>query len=208
MKNTNNINSLKSLLTLTVLVIANFASATTYTAINSGKWSDAATWENGTPGNVINADDVVIIKNHITMNTDVAVNGTLTIEKGVSVMSNKSLHIATGGKLVNNGNLTVKRILNEGTISNNAMIESMNDLENKGAINNDQNMMAGTNLLNFGGNMTGNKGTYFANGNVISSTDAKFGNSVKIYSNPDQTTASISTETAVAYNYGETAKKN
>ena len=207
MKNINNINSLKNILTLAALVIANFASATTYTAINSGKWSDAATWENGTPGNEIKADDVVIIKNHITMNTDVAVNGTLTIEKGVSVMSNKSLHIATGGKLVNNGNLTVKRIINEGTISNNAMIESMNDMENKGIINNDQNIMAGSNILNFGGNMTGTKGTYFANGNVITSKDAKFGNTVKIYSNPDQTTASISLETAVAYNYGETAKK-
>jgi hypothetical protein len=72
---------INTILTIAILVLSvNFASAKTYVAINSGKWSDAATWENGAPGNQINADDEVIVKNHITMNTDVAVNGTLTIE--------------------------------------------------------------------------------------------------------------------------------
>ena len=112
-----NTTTLKTLITLAAVIIVNFASAKTYTAINSGKWSDAATWENGTPGNEISAEDVVIIKNHITMNIDVAVKGQLTIEKGVSMMSNRSLHIAKGGTLTNNGNITVKSIINEGTIN-------------------------------------------------------------------------------------------
>jgi hypothetical protein len=123
------------------------------------------------------------------MNTDIAVNGTLTIEKGESVTSNKTLVISNSGKLTNNGNMTVKRIVNEGAITNNSMIESMNEIENKGAINNNSNMVAGTNLLNFGGNVAGKQGTYFANGTVVASTDSKFGNNVKIYANPSQATS-------------------
>jgi hypothetical protein len=179
---------LKNLITLAAIITVNFSYGKTYTAINSGKWSDANTWDNGTPGNTISADDEVIIKNHITMNTDVAVSGTLTIEKGMTMMSNKTLVITNVGKLINNGNITVKRIVNEGTINNNSMMESMNDIENKGAINNNSNMVAGTNLLNFGGNVAGNKGAYFANSSVIASTDAKFGSDVKIYSSPSQAT--------------------
>ncbi len=187
-----NTNTLKTLITLAAVVIVNFSFGKTYTAINSGKWSDANTWENGTPGNTISSDDEVIIKNHITMNTDVAVNGTLTLEKGFTMMSNKTLVITNTGKLINNGNLTVKRIINEGTINNNSMMESMNELENKGTINNNSNIMAGTNILNFGGNVSGNSGTYFANGSVISSSDAKYGNNVKIYNSPSQSTATES----------------
>jgi hypothetical protein len=188
MKNINT-TPLKTIITIAALLIVNFSFGKTYIAINSGKWSDASTWQTEAPGNTISADDEVIIKNHITMNTDVAVSGTLTVEKGNSVMSNKTLVITSTGKLVNNGNITVKRIVNEGTINNNAMIESMNDVENKGNVNNNANMVAGTNLLNFGGNVAGNQGTYFANGTVVSSPTAKFGNNVKIYANPSQATS-------------------
>jgi len=180
---------LKSLITLTAILLVNFSFGKTYIAVNSGKWSDANTWENGAPGNIISADDEVIVKNHITMNTDVQVNGTMTIAKGFTVVSNKSLIIASEGKLINNGNLTVKRIMNTGTITNNSMMESMNELENKGTLNNNSNLMAGTNILNFGGEVSGSKGTYFANGSVISSPNAKFGSDIKIYSNPTETIA-------------------
>ena len=197
----NKINTtLKNLITLAAIVLVNTAYAKTYTAVNSGKWSDAATWSTGAPGNVIEANDEVIIKNHITMNADVAVSGTLTIDKGVSVTSNKTLFIASAGKLVNNGNLVVKRIVNEGTINNNSMIESMNDVENKGILTNNANITAGTNLMNFGGNVTGNEGTYFTNGTVIASADAKFGKNVKIYTDPSQATASMSTMSLDAEN--------
>ena len=200
MKKINTNNTLKNLIILAAVIFTlNFsASAKTYVAINSGKWSDIATWENGAPGNEIKADDEVIVKNHITMNQDVAVKGKLTIEKGNTIMSNKSLFVAPTGKVVNNGNLTVKRIVNEGSIANNSMMESMQELENKGTIANNQNMVAGTNILNFGGSIEGNKGTYFANGTVVSSNGAKFGNDVKIYANPTQAgeaaAADLSTE--------------
>ena len=188
MKNINT-TPVKTLITLAALLIVNFSFGKTYIAVNSGKWSDASTWQNEAPGNTISADDEVIIKSHITMTTDVAVNGTLTIDKGESVMSNKTLVISNSGKLNNNGNVAVKRIVNSGTITNNSMMESMNEIENKGAINNNSNMVAGTNLLNFGGNVAGKQGTYFANGTVIASTDAKFGNNVKIYANPSTATS-------------------
>lgn len=177
---------LKSLITLTAILLVNLSYGKTYIAINSGKWSDASTWANGAPGNTINADDEVIVKNHITMNTDVSVSGTLTIDKGMTMVSNKTLVITTEGKLVNNGNITLKRVVNEGTINNNSMMESMNEMENKGSLINNSNMVAGTNLLNFGGNVTGTKGTYFANGTVVSSSNAKYGNDIKIYSNPSE----------------------
>jgi hypothetical protein len=181
-----NTTTLKSIITLAILFFATTSFSKTYIAVNSGKWSDAATWANDAPGNTISADDEVIVKNHITMNTDVSVSGTLTIEKGMTMVSNKTLVITTEGKLVNNGNITLKRVVNEGTINNNAMMESMNEMENKGALINNSNMVAGTNLLNFGGNVTGSKGTYFANGTVVSSSNAKYGNDIKIYSNPSE----------------------
>jgi hypothetical protein len=190
-----NTTSIKALITLTALVMINTVSfAKTFTAINSGKWSDAATWSAaGAPGNMIAADDEVVIANHITMNTDLTVSGTLTIETGKNVTSNKMLLITKAGKLVNNGNLVVmKGIINEGTINNNSMIESMNNVENKGTMTNNSNVMAGTNLMNMGGNVTGSKGTYFTNGSVLASADAKFGKDVKIYTEPTSATTTTS----------------
>ena len=76
-------------------------------------------------------------------------------------------------------------------------MESMNEIENKGTLNNNSNMVAGTNILNFGGNVTGTKGTYFANSSVITSTDAKFGNNIKIYSNPSETSSNNASGTSM-----------
>ena len=180
------ITSLRNLITLGAIVFVNFTYGKTYIAINSGKWSDPKTWETEAPGANISANDEVIIKNHITMNTDVSVNGTLTIVKGISMMSNKTLVINTDGKLVNNGNLTVKRLVNDGTIYNNSMMEAMNDIDNKGTLNNNSNMLAGNDIRNMGGNVTGSSGTYFANGDVVASPDARFGVNVKIYNSPSQ----------------------
>src|ERR1035437_7666212 len=104
-----NTTPLKSLITLAILFFAISSYGKTYIAVNSGKWSDASTWANEAPGNNISANDEAIVKNHITMNTDVSVSGTLTIDKGMTMVSNKTLVITTEGKLVNNGNITLKR---------------------------------------------------------------------------------------------------
>ena len=54
---------LKNLITLAAIITVNFSYGKTYTAINSGKWSDAKTWENEAPGANISANDEVVIKN-------------------------------------------------------------------------------------------------------------------------------------------------
>ena len=192
--------TLKSLIILAALVTVNFSYGKTYTAINSGKWSDATIWQDGAPGNTISADDQVIIKNHVVITSDIAISGTMTIEKGKTVISNKTLLISNEGKLINDGSITAKRIVNEGTINNNSSMESMNEIENKGTVNNNSNIIAGTNILNFGGNVTGTRGTYFANSSVITSTDAKFGSNIKIYSNPSETSSNNESGTSLDVN--------
>jgi hypothetical protein len=189
MKNTTN-NTITSLITVIALTLSLSTSAKTYTIVSVGKWSDASIWENGTPGHTIAAGDQVIVKNHIAMNEDVTVNGTLTIDKGMTVTSTKALIVHEGGNVENNGNLTVRKIYNEGTIRNTSMIEAMNEIDNKGNLVNNGNMVAGTNLMN-NGQVGGTHGAYFANSNVISTgSKSKFSSDVKIYSNPDQISTS------------------
>jgi len=74
----------------------------------------------------------------------------------------------------------MKRIINEGTINNNLIMEAMMDIENKGVIDNN-NMVAGNNFENFGGNATGKDGAYYVNSNISNSPSAKFGSDVKVY---------------------------
>ena len=156
------------------------ANATTYT-VGSGKWTDAATWNGNYPGSTIKADDVVIISGQMTVNTPIVVEGTLQVEKGAGMVGMKDLVVAKGGKFINNGNTVMKNIINEGTISNNMIMEAMMNIENKGSINNNNNTVAGNNLQNFGGNAAGNGGSYFVNNTIVSSPSAKFGNDVKVF---------------------------
>ncbi|MFN8310087.1 MAG: hypothetical protein U0T73_09000 [Chitinophagales bacterium] len=189
-----NFNTKNILAAAAAFLFINTVSANTYTVVSSGKWNDASIWENGNPGNEIAEGDVVIVKNHITVSADVEVKGSLVVEKGFSIMSNRTLHIASTGTLVNNGNVTFKRLYNEGKINNNNVMESMLDIENRGKFTNNASAVAGTNLLNFGGAIQGTKGTYFANSTVVASGDATFGNDIKIYHSGEQ---AIGTETAM-----------
>jgi len=159
------------------LIIANTVSAKTY-KVSSGRWTDAKVWNNEYPGNVIKSDDVVIITGQITMNTGIVVEGTLQVEKGACMVGMKDLVIAKSGKFVNNGNTVMKRIYNEGSISNNLLMEAMMDVDNKGAIENNNNMVAGNNFDNLGGRAAGNNGAYFVNNNIITSPASSFGNNV------------------------------
>jgi hypothetical protein len=163
-----------ALLTLTV------ANAKTYT-INSGKWSDASVWCGQYIGSVIKAEDVVIITGQITMNTSLVVEGTLRVELGAGMVGMKDLVIAKGGNFVNNGNTVMKRIVNEGTIKNNKIMEAIMDIENKSVIENN-NTVTGSNFENFGGNAEGKGGAYFVSNQINSSPASKFGSEVKVFS--------------------------
>lgn len=165
---------------LTAIIIFSAANAKTYT-LGSGKWSDASVWGGQYIGSTIGAGDVVIITGQMTMNTSIVVEGTLQVEKGAGMVGMKDLVVAKNGTFVNNGNTVMKRIVNEGTINNNLIMEAMMDIDNKGAIANNNNMVAGNNLNNFGGNAAGNGGAYFVNNNVSASASSKFGSDVKVF---------------------------
>ncbi len=190
---------------LTAIIIFSAANAKTYT-VGSGKWSDASVWGGQYIGSTIGAGDVVIITGQITMNTSIVVEGTLQVEKGAGMVGMKDLVVAKNGTFVNNGNTVMKRIVNEGTINNNLIMEAMMDIDNKGAIANNNNMVAGNNLNNFGGNAAGNGGAYFVNNNVSASASSKFGSNVKVFygSAIENGTASI----GAALNLNATVKMN
>jgi hypothetical protein len=166
---------------LAATLMANFAQAKTYT-LGSGKWTDAKVWNNGYPGTTIKTDDIVIITGQVTMNTRIVVEGNLTVNKGAFMLGMKDLVISKSGTFVNNGNTVMNRIVNEGTIDNNLLMEAMSDVDNKGLIENNNNLVAGGNFANFGGNAKGNPGgAYFVNNNVSTSPASKFGKDVKVF---------------------------
>ena len=160
--------------------MSNLAEAKTYT-LGSGKWTDAKVWNNDYPGATIKADDIVIITGQVTVNTRIVVEGTLTVNKGAFMVGMKDLVISKSGKFVNNGNTVMNRIVNEGSISNNLLMEAMNDVDNKGTIENNNNMVTGNNFENFGGAANGTGGAYYVNNHVFASPSAKFGHEVKIF---------------------------
>ncbi|MBL0308588.1 MAG: hypothetical protein IPP77_02540 [Bacteroidetes bacterium] len=172
-------NKLYTLLMVSFLAASN-VSAKTF-VVTSGKWTDAAVWNQAYPGNVIAADDEVIISGQVTMNTGIVVEGTLTVEKGASMVGMKDLMISKSGKFVNNGNTVMKRIMNEGTIDNNLIMESMMDIDNKGMIGNNNNMVAGNNFSNYGGKAEGKTGAYFVNNNVFNSPSSEFSKETKVF---------------------------
>lgn len=161
------------------LLTATAAEAKTYT-VNSGKWTDAAAWNGEYAGTTIKEGDVVIIAGNVTMNTNVVIEGTVKIEKGASMVGMKDMVVTKTGMLVNNGNTVMKTIVNEGIISNNLILETMVNFENKGIVGNDNSIVAGNNIHLYDGNAAGNGGTYFANNNVVTSPAAVVGSDVKV----------------------------
>ncbi len=183
---------MKKLYTLiATLAIFTAANAKTY-VVGSGKWSDASVWGGQYIGSVIKADDVVIITGNITMNTSIVVEGTLQVEKGAGMIGMKDLVVAKTGKFVNFGNTVMKRIINEGTISNNLSLEAVMDIDNKGTIDNNNQVVTGNNFNNFGGNAAGANGIYFINNVMNASPASQFGSSTKVF-----TGNLIETQTAV-----------
>ncbi len=162
------------------LMIAGVANAKTYT-IGSGKWNDAKIWNGDYAGTTVKATDVVIISGQVTITSPIVVEGVLRVEKGASMVGMKDLMVTASGTFENNGNTVMKRIINEGTIHNNLIMEAMLDIENKGSIANNNNMVAGNNMQNYGGDASGKGGAYFVNNNITTSPAATFGSDVKVF---------------------------
>lgn len=166
---------------LGALLMMNTGFAKTYT-LGSGKWNDAKIWDKEYAGTTVKAEDVVIITGQVTVTEGIMVNGTLQIEKGASMVGMRDLVIGKLGKFVNNGNTVMKRIVNEGLISNNLIMEAMEDIDNKGKIENNNNMVAGNNFDNYAGaNAEGTNGAYFINNTIDVAPAANFGKNVDVF---------------------------
>lgn len=178
--------------TLTCSLLLSFsANAKTYTATASGKWNDVSIWEGEKPNNFINSGDVVIIQGHVLISEDIAINGSLIVDKNASFITNKSVAISNNGQLVNNGSVNAKRIINEGKIENFGSLETMNELQNNGNFNNDQNVVVGTSMINQGGSLNGNNGSYFANTNVVTSHGATYSDNINVFVGGGETSNSL-----------------
>ncbi|MCS6935515.1 MAG: hypothetical protein NZM35_10260 [Chitinophagales bacterium] len=182
-----------------IMTLTGSLQAKTY-VINSGKWSDAKVWNNEYIGTTIKAEDVVIVAGHVTVNVNITVEGTLQIEKGASFVGMKDLTIAKGGKLINNGNTTMKSIINEGSITNNMILEAMYDVQNRSQILNNNNLVAGNNLNLISGNAGGNNGAYFANNSIQTAPAAKISNNVRLFQGNGPTNTASTSATNLSLN--------
>lgn len=161
--------------------------ARTFTAVQSGKWTDPKLWQPYYPGSVISAEDSVIVNSNVTLNTGLIIHGDLKITKGSTLQGNKDVLVEKSGSLSNQGNTVFGRLTNEGKVDNDLILETMQDFRNNGIINNSNTTVAGTHLLNESGTATGNGGSYFANGTVVSQPNATFGKKVEVFEAPAQT---------------------
>ena len=147
---------------LAIMLFGTAIQAKTYT-ICSGKWSDPCLWPDQSIGSTIKAGDIVIITGQVTLTTPLLVEGTLEIEKGATLIGSKDITIAKGGVLVNNGSTVVRRIVNEGSVSNNLFMESTADIENRSCMENNSTVVAGNNFAGIGGETCGTDGRIYIN---------------------------------------------
>ncbi len=162
------------------MMIMNAVFSKTYT-LGSGKWNDARIWGNDYAGTTVNIGDVVIITGQVTITENITINGKLQIEKGACVVGLKDLVIEKPGMLVNYGSVVMKRIINQGTIYNNLLMEATMDIENHGKIENNNNVVAGNDFDSNTGNMGGNGGAYYVNNTLKTSNTSTFGKNVEAF---------------------------
>jgi hypothetical protein len=154
---------MKTIAMITLTVLCSIATqAKTYT-IGSGKWTDPKIWGTQYIGSTIKAGDVVFITGQVTLTMPLVVEGKLQIERGASLIGMKDLHIGKGGFFINRGNAVVRRIINEGTVSNFQAMEAMMDIETTGTMENNSYILAGNDFETKGGNAFGRGGRMFAN---------------------------------------------
>ncbi len=121
---------------ITLLSMQSFA--VTYTK-SSGAYTSAAGWTPSYPGTTIDPGDVVIINGNITLNDDIKVEGTLTINASASLSGNKEIEeVKAGGVLNVNGTLDIKKIDKiKGTANFNGTVEvdDKMKIEDNGVVN-------------------------------------------------------------------------
>jgi len=168
-----------ALLFIQYSTFAQHVAAKTYN-VCSGKWTDAAVWNNNYPGTTIKENDVVIITGDVIVNANIIIEGTLQIDKGAKLIGMKDLLISKTGKLINNGSTVMRCITNEGYISNNLLLEAISEIANYGNIENNSLAVSGTNFPNVGGTANGKAGIYIVNNSVLVSPTSKFGSNIQL----------------------------
>lgn len=164
------------------LLLASTLSAKTYTII-SGKWTNEDIWGCPYPGTTVKTGDTVIITGSVVLTSPVVVEGYLKVMEGASLVGASHLSVAFSGTFVNDGNTAMESITNEGTVINNRSMDAINNIDNRGKISNGSNMAAG-NDFNNSGTIEGKKSTTcFAQNNLVSSPDSKFGTGVRFFAN-------------------------
>lgn len=116
---------------LFTILVSSSLFGVTYTKSSAGNYTSAAGWTPSYPGTTIGSGDVVIINAAVTLNDDIKVEGTLTINAGASLTGNKEIEeIKSGGVLTVNGTLDIKKIDKiKGTANFNGTVEVDDDMK-------------------------------------------------------------------------------
>ncbi|MCB0481187.1 MAG: T9SS type A sorting domain-containing protein [Flavobacteriales bacterium] len=156
----------------TIGLLCSQAWAATYTKSSSGNYTSAAGWSPSYPGTTISSGDVVIINAAVTMNADLTVEGTLTINSGASLTGTKEIkEIKTGGTLTNNGTISIKKIDKvEGTLTLNGPTTVTDDLK----------VEDGTMTIGSSGSFTGKKLEVEDHGSLVISGSITLSDELKV----------------------------
>src|SRR6185312_11344192 len=105
------------LLMASFMLVCGVSSATIYTASASGNWSSAVTWGGSAPPFTLPVGDMVVVPltYTVTMDQNVAVNGTVNVLGTLSAAPYIRLNINSGGSIVGAGSINAaKFMLNTG----------------------------------------------------------------------------------------------
>jgi hypothetical protein len=112
----------KILIILSFVVCVNISFATNYffTGNEDNDFKNAANWSPSFPGTHIQAGDMVFIQSDVYLEgVSWEVSGVLDISMGVTLYSrDNGIHVLSGGKLVNNGEIQLATLENKGRIEN------------------------------------------------------------------------------------------
>lgn len=155
--------------------------AATYTASTSGNYNEETVWQPAYPGNIVSANDTVVVKGNLKLNVDVIVKGTMIVNAQASLTGEKVLVVLEKGIFVNSGITVVNDITNRGGIINRHILETNEDLINTGKIWNNESMVVGSILDNVG-TITGNGGNLIANQKLVNSKTGQIVGNVDVCS--------------------------
>ena len=136
-----------------------FASASTnlfainYSTISNGSWTSAAVWAGGAvPPTTLPSGDKITIQHAVTLTANLRISGELKILASGTISGDKDIDVKSSGLVLIDGNVNItKAIKNEGTFTNNGVVNA-EKLDNKetGIASNSGTMVLTEELKNHG----------------------------------------------------------